>query len=290
MRLLIGLLVFLLAGDLARGQNWSIWSMKLDGTDLQKHVADPDLSFGSVKVSPDGKQLAFDSWPAAGFSQAAQRIHICDLDGTNMRSLGLGAMPDWSSSGKLLTYHEYLKLKGSLIVGDDGKGLEVAAEKMGSPTWFPNGRVLAFLDWGRKNIQIQNVVTGKRRPLRDYLIGDINHGFSIAPDGKAICYAQGRFEFCKMSVMAVDEDTPARVIHRGPIVGGFSFHPDGKRVVFAEGKGNSGEPGNSPARLFIVNVEDSEVTEIPGAKAGEYYVNPTFSPDGERVFFSSTLK
>ena len=165
----------------------AIHSIKIDGTDLELHVADPKLSFGSVAVSPDGKLLAFDSWPASGFDQSKQSIHICELTGKKIRKLSLGAMPKWSPDGDMLAFHEYLKLKGSLVIELSGDGRELITEKKGSPFWTNGGKSLAMLDWGLSNVTFQEMGSGKQTSLRDYPIQQINHGFCISPDGKTMC-------------------------------------------------------------------------------------------------------
>lgn len=272
----------------------AIHSLKLDGTDLKIHVADPKLSFGSVAVSPDGKLLAFDSWPASRFDQSKQFIHVCDLKGEQMRKVTLGAMPKWSPDGELIAFHEYLKLKGSLIIEPSGKGRELVAEKKGSPTWLNGGKSVAMVDWGLTNVTIQDMVSGKRSALRKYAFHQINHGFCISPDGKTICFTRGRFPNCRLCVASIEGAARPQVVSKGAICGGLNFHPDGKRIVFSQGSDSKQAGGTlKPAQLFVLDItrnDDEPAKRVDGTDRDELCLNPCFSPDGIRIFFSSTMR
>jgi len=99
--------------------------------------------------SPDGSKIVFESDRGG-----TQQLYVMDasgeINGAPARRISFGtgryATPVWSPRGDLIAF---TKIGGGFqigVMGTDGKGERLLADGflVESPTWAPNGRVLAF--------------------------------------------------------------------------------------------------------------------------------------------------
>ncbi|MCX8133263.1 MAG: Tol-Pal system beta propeller repeat protein TolB [Roseococcus sp.] len=96
--------------------------------------------------SPDGQQIVFNSDRGGD-----QQLYVMDANGGNVRRISFGngryATPVWSPRGDLIAFTRISR--GQFAIGvmrPDGSGERILSEgwAMESPTFAPNGRVLAF--------------------------------------------------------------------------------------------------------------------------------------------------
>ncbi len=276
----------LFAGACQAANTCAIYSSKLDGSDRQLVYADPKLNFGSVDVSPDGKMVAFDSWPLNGLSPSTQQIYICNIDGTGYRAVAKGGMPDWSPNGELLAFQDYVT--GVVTVGIDGKGKETVSDSnTGNPAWLGNGDQIALLEWF-KNVHFLNLRTGKKRPFFD-VPTRLQHGYAVSPTMSSVCFTR---KLAGASQLVVQEELGnERILHTGNLATGVAWHPGGKIIAFAMGIEDPNKLADGPAaQLYLANIEDGTVEKIPRQDEKEIFYNPCFSSDGKRIYFSSTLR
>lgn len=261
-------------------ETYAIISMKLDGSDVRMHAVDPTQNYGSVDISPDGKMLAFDA-SLPKFVNTDQWILITTIDGAKKRKVIKGGMPKWSPAGRLIAFQDYVN--GVAVVDPDGSGKEPVSPRHGSPSWIRGGDGLAVLEWGR-NIQVLDLISGDYRMLDKRGIPGVLWGFAVSKDGKNICYLQRTAQQGLKNLVVTDLDGSrlVEVTRKGDFEVGCGWHPDGKRVAFSERK-------QGWLQLFIMNVEDGSLTRVPGDK-NQSYVSPCFSPDGERIYCSSTIR
>ncbi len=261
-------------------ETFAIISLKLDGTDLQMLASDPKQNLGSVDVSPDGKRIAYDAWPLPKFVNTNQWIYVANIDGSKQKKIIKGGIPKWSPDSQLIAFQDYVT--GVAVVQPDGGGKELVSPNNGNPSWIDGGNSLVVLEWGR-NLQIVDLINGGFRRLDPNGIPGILWGSAVSKDGKKVCYSQrtGKEGVYDLVITNLDGNIRPQVHRKGALGTGFGWHPDGKRVVFAEGAMGS--------QLFIINVETGKVEPVPCDKK-QAYVNPCFSPDGKRIFCSSTIR
>lgn len=113
-------------------------------------------------------------------------------------------------------------------------------------------------------------------------------GIAVSPDGTMVTYrgmdAQGMWVIYVANVDGTNvhalEKTAATV--SGPV--GPQFSPDGSKIAY-QAKG----AGHWVGDIFLVDVATGETTRLTHLKpvtSGLWYMGPTFSPDGQTVFFT----
>ncbi len=96
----------------AHAAPWELWQINADGGGLRRFTEAPGYTCGSPDWSPDGKLVAYDTWPAGEPLQNSQ-IAVVHADGKHRRVIGPGAMPSWSPDGTQIVCHTYGKASPS---------------------------------------------------------------------------------------------------------------------------------------------------------------------------------
>lgn len=184
-----------------------------DGTG--QHVVITRKEIGWPRLSPDGKQVAFQSRDDKG----AQVIMIVGLDGTGLRTLPTGLDrpwdPVWSPDGKHVVFAQQPPEAGDPVAGTEsiyisdlsGKDRRLLATFQGFiqlPAWSPDGKSIAYQTYtgkrGDADIVLLDVATGKFRTLtrRDHPYLDETPAWM--PDGRILFQStrDGRYEIYVM--------------------------------------------------------------------------------------------
>ncbi|MGF1611202.1 MAG: Tol-Pal system beta propeller repeat protein TolB [Kiloniellales bacterium] len=129
----------------ASGGNSEIYTMDLRTRRVQRLTNHPAIDT-SPSFSPDGSQVVFNSDRGG-----TQQLYVMNADGSNVHRIsfnqGRYATPVWSPRGDLIAFTRISG--GEFYIGimrPDGSGERMLAKGflVESPTWAPNGRVLAF--------------------------------------------------------------------------------------------------------------------------------------------------
>jgi len=250
------------------GSSPDIYMINADGSGFGRVTESEDIDWWPT-WSPDGGQLAFFSWRAPEATPEAtpeaeepptltpeelalRRLVVRDLDSdeetTVADSLPLQTYPglfSWSSEGKHIVY---------MAIAD--------------PTQIPV----------RARIQSVDVATGMQTVLAEDQLG-FHPAWS--PDGTKIAFVgwigepdeSGQQE-SELFVMDRDGSNLQQLASRpGPDLSP-RWSPDGRRIAWS-GYG----PEDEPSRLFMVDVESGELTELGLGS------DPIWSPDGSRLLF-----
>jgi TolB protein len=134
--------------SMARSGNTDIWTMDLRTRAVTQLTNNNGIDTAPY-YSPDGSKIVFESDRGG-----TQQLYIMDasgeMNGAPARRISFGtgryATPVWSPRGDQIAF---TKIGGGFqigIMGTDGKGERLLADGflVESPTWAPNGRVLAF--------------------------------------------------------------------------------------------------------------------------------------------------
>ncbi|RMH44342.1 MAG: hypothetical protein D6689_02615 [Deltaproteobacteria bacterium] len=166
------------------------------------------------------------------------------------------------------------------------------------PAWSPDGRFVAFVREapdGRRDLCTVDVAT---RAVRVVVAGNDDRPDRVgapawSPDGRLIAFAADRRAGQGSLLWTVRPD--GTDLHRltPPVAGAWFVHdrrpawsPDGRRVVFASNRHVPGPGHDADFDIYAIDADGGDLvrlTEDPGVAD-----DPAFSPDGARVFFTST--
>ncbi|MBI1214239.1 MAG: Tol-Pal system protein TolB [Alphaproteobacteria bacterium] len=131
--------------SLSKNGNADIYTMDLHSHSVTRLTNDSSINT-SPSYSPDGKQISFESDRGG-----AQQIYVMNADGSNPHRITFGkgryGGPVWSPRGDLIAF---TKMQGGQfyigVIHPDGSGEReiTSGYDVESPTWAPNGRVLAY--------------------------------------------------------------------------------------------------------------------------------------------------
>ena len=160
----------------------SLHVMDADGRNLRPFVSHPEYtSHGSPAWSCDGSKLAFDAWRSVhGETYVNAHIFMCNADGSQLKDLGIGAMPSWSPDGSRIVFSNYSP-RGVWIMNADGTGRELLDADGWGAEWCPRGDMIAYsVSAAGANIAVHDLATSATdhlagRSLRNGLSG-VWHG------------------------------------------------------------------------------------------------------------------
>jgi Tol biopolymer transport system component len=214
-------------------------------------------------VSPDGTQIAFDSYSTDG-----NHVFVVRADGTGQRQVGsaVGANPVWSPDGSRIAYAG----ADLYVVNADGTNTRLAAADAGrfGFAWSPDGKQIAY--GVSEGIALVRVDDGERRVLT---AGTDDGAWRPAwsPDGRRIAFlSYGDDDVYVASVdgsgdrQLADADraeTPAE-------------SPDGKRILFVR-----------RGQIYVINSDGRGERRLTRSAWGEQSDAPAWSPDGSRIVF-----
>ncbi|MCC7476540.1 MAG: PD40 domain-containing protein [Pirellulales bacterium] len=285
------LVAALLSGSRAEEQPCEIWTIRPDGSGLKRLLGTTGYTCGSPEWSPDGQWVAYDTWRVGQTLHDAQ-IVVVRANGTDARTLGLGAMPSWSPDGNLLVFHTYGINQNELgqtdtdhivVMNADGTGREVILDHWGSPRWSPRGdRIVSLLNG---NIALYDLATGKEHVVLPHAYS-IHWGLGVSRDGRHIAFCGSD---SGMYLAALDElkmQATVRTIVAEGRCDYPSFSPDGQRLVFAYRATEK-----SPLRLHLIDLSPgAKPSLIPGQEPLQGGWGPHWSSDGETIVFTGPAK
>lgn len=228
----------------------------------------------------------------------APELYISDYDGYNVRQLTRdGARkysPNWSPDGTSIAYTSYRDGPHELYIldlqsGETGK-VPFGGRTVLSPRWSPDGRhlILSLVTKGVSRLYI-STLDGSR--LVSLATGyGINVSPSWSPRGDQVVYMSDRLTQKHLYVINIDGSNDHRITFEGGYNGSPAWSPRGDRIAFVGGDLATGRRGG-PRRVFNIytcDVNGSNMVKLTGVRGPEGdNVNPTWSPDGLHILFSS---
>ena len=146
------------------------------------------LAMGEAPAwSPDGRRIAFHTWPSGVPNQGLSEARVIGSDGSGERALigGDAKFPAWSPDGRLIAFSrggnifrvetagsgEALLLEKDAVrqaVGGIADGFELAR-----PSWSPDGRRIAFLGGGSVMVANADGTAPHRIPVAHHVGGEL---------------------------------------------------------------------------------------------------------------------
>ena len=244
--------------------------------------------FGAFEWSPDGSRLAFE------FQKRDQDALEREAD-ERKRRLGIVSRHytrvhyKWDGIG--FFGHEQWHIwtvnarTGKVAQLTDGP---VHAER--EPCWSPDGRhlILSLVTKGVSRLYISTLDGSRLVPLATGY--GINVSPSWSPRGDQVVYMSDRLTQKHLYVINIDGSNDHRITFEGGYNGSPAWSPRGDRIAFVGGDLATGRRGG-PRRVFNIytcDVNGSNMVKLTGVRGPEGdNVNPTWSPDGLHILFSS---
>ncbi|MDP1796670.1 MAG: DPP IV N-terminal domain-containing protein [Planctomycetaceae bacterium] len=273
----------------------AIFAMNADGTGWRKFFQLPQLNeLGPPAVSRDGQRIAFEG--SAGFqknsvfqndSARASHVFVVNTTRTEMRILGLGALPSWGPNDQQLACSFYAKGIGLLNV--DSQELTWIDSLGWGVQWSPDGKDVAYVN-GPELWFYEVATKNKRQVLKsqpDYV--QLLPNFAWSPDGKQIAIV-GRKDHLVRDILLVSlADGKPQVTKRitGRTPGDkLAWHPTTPRLVFSEAHRETRR-----RQLWEVNpTTDAPPQLLAGQETLSDVHSPCWSPDGKTLFCVADVK
>lgn len=254
-----------------------------DGTNPRRIRIGGQRHFGSPAWSPTGKQIAFDAWSGAANNYLTARVYVSNLDGSEARDLGDGAMPSWSPDGERLAFHRYGANRGVWIMNADGNAARRIQPSGISPRWSPDGRRIAFVAGG---ISIYDTTDGGLRRFLPRGFEQVDIGISWSPDGQRIAFTGTRKAGGKalaVTSAAADPDADVVILHEGRAGLYTSWSPDGRQIVF-----NMTTEDIPRMQVYTISSDGrGGLQRLKGQGRGRLNFGTGWSPDGTKIIYAS---
>lgn len=198
--------------------------------------------------------------------------------------------PKWSPNGESIAYlsnnkSDYLSKTGLYIeIPGTSKRKLLKGRVASPPEWDPTGEMIVYAKLTKNNssshyhdLYLYDIETGKERQITRSMRARYP---SLSPDGETIYFVSSIDNICTFN--ALDIITGAlRVLKEfkgGKDIFASTVSPDGSRIVFSV----SSHFGRD---IAIINADGSGFRYLLKGKEDER--NPFFSPDGNKIYFSS---
>jgi hypothetical protein len=182
-----------IAMDLTRIQSDAILFLNADGS--ESACLEPMVEYsscGSPRWSRDGSKIVLDAWRSwCGENARLCHVIVANPDGSEMKDLGLGAIPSVSPNSKLITFCQYSPDSGIWIMNIDGSDRKLIDSEGWCPDWTTNNEEVVYTVYtdGGANLRVCNTKTGKFRHLfKASKYRQIFWGLSCSSDGKWVCF------------------------------------------------------------------------------------------------------
>lgn len=258
------------------------YSLNADGTGWKKMFGVEGFpSIGSPVVSPDGKSIAFDGHRAKE-TTSKQMMLMIGIDGSNLRELGLGMMPNWSNDGRELACSRNQPQSGLWVLSADGKQERFLRNGWGAQ-FSPDGKQIAFSDY--RVIMIYELATQKTTQVFD----GVGNGFqqiywnmSWSRDGKRLCFKGLKPNAVEeVATIWVDANAPRLKVHHSGkgITAGFAWHPSGEQIVYC-----MTSPERKVSQLYEFNPNTDDPPKLfKGQDETANISGHCWTPDGKQL-------
>lgn len=255
--------------------NSEIYLMDVNGSNLQQITSTPDFNEDTPRFLGDSRYIVYSREPKSagevqiviqsdGTTPVYTGIYTTHVDSKATKELlplGLGVrVPCLSPDGKRVVYEASRDRNLDLYSLDlNGINLEGIEEKIivptqitdseadeGNPTFFPDGKRLAFVSAGPGGTGPRRAAFGRSKPLHQIYTINIDSSDEkhlnpnpydcyspvIAPDGKTVAFVSGRMDDIEIYLMDIDGTNERRITSGIGVSVQPAFSPDGGKLVF----------------------------------------------------------
>ena len=216
-----------------------------------------------------------------------KELFVMDYDGYNPRQItadkSINLFPKWSPDSKEIIYTTFRYGNPDLYsVAFPGVTRRAVSKLQGLNTagsFSPDGKTIALTLSRGKIPSIYLIARDGSFTKKLGSMRGIATSPCFAPNGKEIAYISDLPGYPQVYIMNLDTGRSRRIITRG-FCDSPAWSPRGDKIVFTMRVNDSGY------KLFVFNLNNSEVSRLTYNDGKDE--NPSFSPDGRFITFSST--
>jgi Tol biopolymer transport system component len=277
-------LLFLRGADAIRGivQTPIIYSVNSDGSALTSITSHLKVLGDEVKVSPDGRKIAFES-PSKDNNW---QICVMNSDGSNQIMLTDSGHNDhsaWSANGSRIAFTSTRggnldQIFSMNVDGTNQTRLTDTQEQYSNPIWSPRDDKIAYIASTNNGWQICVMNSDGSSKNRFNSLGWTDE-LAWSPDGLKIAFTSKSGGIKQIYVINVDGThiTKLTSTEGGNYLPAWS--PSGNRIAFIS-ESDIGNP-----QIYIMNSNGSNQTKLTGVSGYRNYY-PAWSPDGRKIAFT----
>ncbi|MFN2526103.1 MAG: TolB family protein [Actinomycetota bacterium] len=267
------------------GDAWDLFSTDPAGSGATR-LTESAASEGSAVYSPEGSQIAFDS-----FGRYGSEIHLMNAEGSNRRPLTKGPfykfLPQWSPTGDQILYQATSDLETDSIIfkidtDATGKTMLTGRERINTqPAWSPDGTKIAYVHstHGSSDIYVMNADGTNKRRLTKSETFETWPAWS--PDGREIAFSRHRSGSNSngYDILAIDLSGRVRPIANRDELSEEQplYSPDGRRISYRGCQGTA-------CGLEVVNAAGTNRRVL--VPRGVEGAPPVWSPDSSQIAYS----
>jgi Tol biopolymer transport system component len=273
-----------------------IWVMDADGG-LPRQVTSGECVDGLPTWSPDSAQILF---VRVECDEAG--VYVVGADGSGLRALPAERVdePSWSADGTIVFASHKGTITDIQVARVDGNGRRAVADTDHSelePEWSPDGRRIAFSMQAseRENIYVAPAAGGAARAVTRHPAADVDPAWS--PDGRRIAFrtyrgsrrvAFGHGRDSEIFLVSLAGGRERNLTRSPTDEADPDWSPDGRQIAFSRfppGMTRFELDQRRGGDIFTLNVTGSGLRRLTTNPADDE--NPSWSPDGRRIAFSS---
>jgi TolB protein len=216
-----------------------------------------------------------------------KEIYVVDYDGYNLKRLthhrSISIFPRWSPGGKKIMYTSYRRGNPDLyIMNADGTNKKALSRRQGLNTpasYSPSGEFIA-LTLSRGKLPNIFLLNNKTRKMRQITFGNsLDTSPYFSPNNNEIVFISGSAGRPQLYITDIFSATPKRLYTDG-YSDSPAWSPDAGSIIFTMRR-----PGVSNFDIYVYDITKGMYWGLTkGVGSNE---NPSFSPDGRFIAFSS---
>jgi Tol biopolymer transport system component len=223
-----------------------VFTMSADGTDV-RNLGTRDWGDKRASWSPDGTQIAYDSWH---FAERDFDIWVMNADGSSKRQLTTSplrdVLPAWSPDGRSIAFSRkraHSRVEDLWLIRPDGSGEHLYVRGAAGGGWSPDGRHYVYSLGG-------DLYVAGRRLTRTRAYEAAGAG-SWSPDGRKIVFTSWPVgKFGDVYLLDVKSGKTKRLTSSRGDDTDASWSPDGRQILF-----DSTRDGNR--EVYVMNADGS---------------------------------
>jgi TolB protein len=233
--------------------NLQIFTIHSDGTNPRQLTFEWDN--GRPVWSRDGKKIVYTSTSSKGMKVF---VTVMNADGSNQKTLCEGEAPDWSPDGKTISFNRNWQIWTIDADGTNERQITHSATAKRGPSWSPDGKQMVF-------ILVRNTMSPHDFQPQ---IGIIN------ADGTN----EGVLTREPRMTSRINPDGTKSVREEAPDANAPSWSPVSDEIAFWSGMETRG------GDVWVIHSDGTGSRQLTGNPNSD---DPTWSPDGRKIIFST---